>query len=851
MPQKNKETPMMQQYVEMKKNYPDAFLMYRVGDFYEMFYEDAVKASQILELTLTSRNKNSDNNIPMCGVPHHAVQGYIDTLIEKGYKVAICDQLEDPSMADGMVKRGITRVVTPGTIMDESANNSNENNYITAVTNQKQRFGLAYADLSTGEVKVTSFDSYDELVNELQNLNTRETIVSNTFALKYQEPIIKRGILISTAKDNDENLDYNFDNLTEELQINTVQILINYFQETQLRALDHLKPAQSYKPSSYLQMDYNVQSNLELFKNIRTNKKSGTLLWLLDETQTAMGGRLLKQWISRPLVDKNELLDRQHILQLFLDNFFQRSSLQDYLTKVYDLERLAGRVAYGTVNGRDLIQLKSSLEQIPKIKEILLDIGDEALTREVDAIDACDDIYGIIDDAIVDDPPISVTSGGLIKTGYNDQLDEYIDASKNGKNWIAQLLKKEQEVTGISNLKVGYNKVFGYYIEVSKGNVGKVPEDRYQRKQTLTNAERYITPELKEKETLILEADDKSQALEYELFDGIRQTIKKEIRRIQELATIISRLDVLQSFAVVSENYHYTKPNFVDKRTLNIVDGRHPVVEKVLSNNSYIPNDVEFDEKTDVALITGPNMSGKSTYMRQLALSVVMAQIGCYIPAEKADMPIFDRIFTRIGAADDLISGDSTFMVEMREANDALKNATEHSLIIFDEIGRGTATYDGMALAQSIIEYIVKNVHAITMFSTHYHELTELTEELPGVKNVHVDASEENGTLVFLHKVLPGPADKSYGIHVAKLAGLPTQVLKRADSILINLENQEKHVEVSNDTPELKIEESQLSLFEPNDDENEVLTDIRNQDLMDMTPMEAMNLLYKWQKSIR
>ncbi|MFD1472475.1 DNA mismatch repair protein MutS [Companilactobacillus mishanensis] len=870
MPQKTKGTPMMEQYLDMKKEYPDAFLLYRVGDFYEMFYDDAVKGSQILELTLTSRNKKADESIPMCGVPHHAIQSYIDILVDKGYKVAICDQLENPKEAVGMVKRGITRIVTPGTIMDESANQATENNYITGISYAKNRFGLSYADLSTGEVKVTSINNMTDLINELQNLNTKETVVLEGFPQKYLDPMKRIGILVSTIEELDDNFTYDFSKVVEELQVSSVKTLISYLIQTQMRSLDHLKAAETYQTTAYLRMDHNAQSNLELFKNIRTNKKSGTLLWLLDSTQTAMGGRLLKQWLSRPLLDEKNLKSRQHIVQVFLDNYFQRSSFQDYLTKVYDLERLSGRVAYGTVNGRDLIQLKTSLEQVPKIKEILLDISDDELSAYVNNIDECQDVYELIDKAIVDDAPISITGGGLIKDGYNPQLDQYNDATKNGKKWIAELQAQEQEVTGINNLKIGYNKVFGYYIEVTRSNVDKVPEGRYERKQTLTNAERYITPELKEKETLILEAQEKSQVLEYHLFDEVRKTIKEQISRLQSLANILSRLDVLQSFAVVSETYHYVKPTFVSKHELKVVNGRHPVVEKVLSNNSYIPNDVTFDNSTDVLLITGPNMSGKSTYMRQLALTVIMAQMGCFVPAESAKLPVFDHIFTRIGAADDLISGDSTFMVEMREANDALKNATDNSLIIFDEIGRGTATYDGMALAQAIIEYIDKNVHAMTMFSTHYHELTDLEGQLSGVKNVHVDASEENGTLVFLHKVLPGPADKSYGIHVAKLAGLPDQVLTRADFILSNLEAEgtEKIQPVKDDEPmavsEPKLEpevkaptksdEEQLSLFPEDDPEvlkaKEVAEELQKQDLMNVTPIDAINLLYKWKQQL-
>ena len=881
MPQKTKETPMMEQYLEYKKQYPDAFLLYRVGDFYEMFYDDAVKGSQILELTLTSRNKKADEGIPMCGVPHHAIEGYIDTLVDKGYKVAVCDQLENPADAQGkMVKRGVTRVVTPGTIMDKS-DQAKDNNYITAITAHKNVFGLAYADLSTGEVKVTSVENQLDLTNELQNLDTKETVVSGSFPQKYLDQLRKFGILISKLDELEDNYTFDYSKITADTEVNTVKLLISYLIKTQMRSLDHLKPAESYETSSYLLMDHSAQRNLELFKNIRTNKKSGTLLWLLDETKTAMGSRLLKQWLARPLISVDKLKERQHFVQVFLDNYFQRSSFQDYLTKVYDLERLAGRVAYGTVNGRDLIQLKTSLEQVPEIKSILLDIGDDELTAYVEKIDEVADIRNLIDKAVVEEAPISVTGGGLIKEGYNEQLDKYLDASKNGKQWLASLKAKEQELTGINNLKIGYNKVFGYYIEVSRANIDKVPEDRYQRKQTLVNAERYITPELKDKESLILEAEEKSKSLEYHLFDQIRSKIKDQIRRIQSLANILSRLDVLQSFAVVSEEYHYIAPEFVDKHELKITNGRHPVVEKVLSNNSYIPNDVNFDDKTDILLITGPNMSGKSTYMRQMALTVIMAQIGCFVPAESAKLPIFDHIFTRIGAADDLISGDSTFMVEMREANDALKNATPNSLIIFDEIGRGTATYDGMALAQAIIEYIDKNVKAMTLFSTHYHELTELESQLPGLRNVHVDASEENGDLVFLHKVLPGPADKSYGIHVAKLAGLPNDVLVRASKILSSLEETSVHtttsesikepvaapikeakpvvVEPTEEVEETDNDETQLSLFPEttkkdkklSTKESQVIKELDNQDLMGITPIEAINLLYKWQKKLK
>lgn len=867
---------MMQQYMAIKKDYPDAFLFYRIGDFYELFYDDAIKGAQILELTLTSRSHNATDPIPMCGMPHHAVQNYVDILIEKGYKVAICEQMEDPRLAKGMVKREVIQLITPGTVTDSNVNEAKSNNYLTALTTDDTKlFGFAYTDLSTGELKTSHLDSLEAVINEVVNLQSKEIVVDQSIDERIQDSFKKLNIMVSHQNKIEvkAELSYLTQSLTEKLEKSTVETLLTYITVTQKRSLAHLQKAVAYEPSYYLRMDHYSKYNLELTRSIRSGKKQGTLLWLLDETRTAMGGRLLKQWLDRPLIQKKQIEDRQIKVAELLDHYFERSNLQDELVKVYDLERLAGRVVFGSVNGRDLIQLKTSLRQIPKIQHVLSDLDDKVFGEMLAKLDPVDDIADLIERSIVDEPPISVTEGNVIKDGYNAQLDKYRDAMTNGKKWMAELEASERKATGIRNLKVGYNKVFGYYIEITKTNLGNVPEGRYERKQTLTNAERFITPALKEKESLILEAEDKSTTLEYELFTKIREQIKQVIDRLQKLAKQVATLDVLQSFAVVSENYHFIKPTLTKNHSIDIVGGRHPVVEKVMGRQSYVPNDVKMADNVDILLITGPNMSGKSTYMRQLALTVVLAQMGCFVPAESATLPIFDQIFTRIGAADDLIAGQSTFMVEMQEANRAIQNATPQSLILFDEIGRGTATYDGMALAQAIIEFVHNHVHAKTLFSTHYHELTVLDQTLTKLKNVHVGAVEKDGDLVFLHKMEDGPADKSYGIHVAKLAGMPEELLGRADKILKRLEIKNKDTDqtlVNAEIKSKKVEEpaedvqekqnhktsevdEQLALFqtEPADPQGEeVLAQIRNSNLMSMTPMDVMNQLYKWQKKL-
>ena len=878
---KPKETPMMKQYNEIKAQYPDAFLFYRLGDFYELFNDDAVLGSQLLELTLTQRNKNSAEPIPMAGVPHHAAQNYIDILVDKGYKVAVVEQMENPAEAEGMVKREVVQLVTPGTRMRTSADAAKENNYLVSLSmTPAGGFGLAYTDLSTGEVKATTVTATGGVLNEISRLETKEIVTNATLPDDLMANLTSLGILVSHQDEEAANAETSY--LTQQLTVpeqkEAADVLLAYLFATQKRSLDHLQMASSYEIAQYLKLDRNSRANLELTVNLRTQQRSGTLLWLLDNTKTAMGGRALKQWLEQPLLDRETIEQRYDKIGELLKDFFSRAALQETLKSVYDLERLAGRVAYGTANGRDLLQLRNSLRQVPDIMVTLGDLDPAVFGDLLRRIDPVSDIEKLISTAIAEEPPISVTDGGVIRAGYNTRLDEYRSVMKNGKQWLAELEAKERSETGISSLKIGFNKVFGYYIEVTKANIDKLDPDRYTRKQTLVNAERFITPELKDREQMILEAETKSSDLEYQLFTEVREQIKNNITRIQKLAATLAELDVLQSLATVAEDYKFTRPELTDKQRLVIKDGRHPVVEKVLGHQSYVANDVFMDEDETIMLITGPNMSGKSTYMRQLALTVVMAQIGSYVPASEAELPIFDQIFTRIGAADDLISGNSTFMVEMSEANTAIQNATKRSLILFDELGRGTATYDGMALAQAIIEHVHNNTKAKTLFSTHYHELTALSDELPNLRNVHVGATEENGELVFSHKVLTGPADQSYGINVAKLAGLPDSLIDRAADILANLEAQDVSLEATTPTRPAKLAEpvatyqasvaepepevvaaepadTQLDLFavgpEIDPAMQAVLDEIKATNIATMTPLDAMMKLNEWQKQMK
>ncbi|SDL97516.1 DNA mismatch repair protein MutS [Bacillus sp. OK048] len=859
-------TPMIQQYLTVKADYQDAFLFFRLGDFYEMFFDDAIKASQELEITLTSREGGSEDRIPMCGVPYHAAPNYIEQLVSKGYKIAICEQMEDAKQTKGMVRREVVQLITPGTVMDGKSLSDKENNYIASISCFEDRtFGFAYTDLSTGESKVTQLSSnFDEVLNEIAVLSSKEVVVANNFDGDLQKKLRERDVLAISIEDNSSvemKFSHLLDNLNQDKLKQTTARLFNYLYRSQKRSLDHLQPVTTYQIHHYMKIDYYSKRNLELTETIRSKGKKGSLLWLLDETMTAMGGRMLKTWIDRPLISREEIEQRQTIVEVLKNNYFERQELREKLTEVYDLERLAGRVAFGNVNARDLVQLKRSLMQIPFLKQILQGMENEEVNKIAESLDPCEEVTDLLEQAIIDNPPLSIKEGNIIRDGYNAQLDQYRDASRNGKTWIAQLEREEREKTGIKSLKVGYNRVFGYFIEVTRANLHHLTEGQYERKQTLSNAERFITPDLKEKEALILQAEENGGELEYNLFTEIREIVKEHIPRLQAAAKAVSELDVLQCFAQVSEERRYVKPTFSTDRKMVLNEGRHPVVEKVLNAQEYVANDCFMDNEREVLLITGPNMSGKSTYMRQIALTAILAQIGCYVPADEAVLPIFDQVFTRIGAADDLISGQSTFMVEMLEARNALTNATQNSLILFDEIGRGTSTYDGMALAQAIIEYIHKHIGAKTLFSTHYHELTVLDKELEKLTNIHVSAIEHNGKLVFLHKIKDGPTDKSYGIHVAQLAELPKELIHRANEILSALEKPGvQPVSVKTEVKEIKEQPAQLSFFdEPKDakkqelssKEKKVIDKMRELDLLDITPLQAINLLYELQKKLK
>ncbi|MEG7354216.1 DNA mismatch repair protein MutS [Bacillus inaquosorum] len=853
-------TPMIQQYLKIKAEHQDAFLFFRLGDFYEMFFEDAKKASQELEITLTSRDGGAAEKIPMCGVPYHSASAYIEQLIKKGYKVAICEQTEDPKAAKGVVRREVVQLITPGTVMDGKGIHESENNFIASVSDCSNGYGLALSDLTTGENLAVLIERIEDVISEIYSVGAREIVVSGSMDADTVAQLKERcGATISIEDgETDEHVTI-IEHLNNEDVTKTFLRLYTYLKRTQKRSLDHLQSVQVYELEEAMKIDLYSKRNLELTETIRSKNKKGSLLWLLDETKTAMGGRLLKQWIDRPLIRVNQIEERQEMVETLMSHFFEREDLRERLKEVYDLERLAGRVAFGNVNARDLIQLKESLKQVPGIKQLVASLAHDKAKKRAERIDPCGDVLELLEEALYANPPLSLKEGNLIKDGYNQKLDEYRDASRNGKDWIARLEQQEREYTGIRSLKVGFNKVFGYYIEVTKANLHLLEEGRYERKQTLTNAERYITPELKEKEALILEAENNICELEYELFTELREKVKLYIPRLQQLAKQMSELDALQCFATISENRHYTKPEFSEDE-VEVVEGRHPVVEKVMDSQEYVPNNCMMGDNRQMLLITGPNMSGKSTYMRQIALISIMAQIGCFVPAKKAVLPIFDQIFTRIGAADDLISGQSTFMVEMLEAKNAIVNATENSLILFDEIGRGTSTYDGMALAQAIIEYVHDHIGAKTLFSTHYHELTVLEDKLPQLKNVHVRAEEYNGTVVFLHQIKEGAADKSYGIHVAQLAELPEDLIARAQDILKDLEHSGNKPEVPVQKSVMKEEPAQLSFFDEAEKpaeapklskkEKQVLDAFKSLNILDMTPLEAMNEMYKLQKKL-
>ncbi|MEX6171722.1 DNA mismatch repair protein MutS [Staphylococcus haemolyticus] len=879
-------TPMMQQYLKIKSQYQDCLLFFRLGDFYEMFFEDAKEASRVLEITLTKRDAKKENPIPMCGVPYHSANSYIETLINNGYKVAICEQMEDPKQTKGMVKREVVRVVTPGTVMEQGGMDENQNNYILSFIKQDSNYALSYCDISTGELKATQIEDEDTLINEIVTINPNEIVVNQEIDENLKKQIYLTTETI-TIRESISDASYEVNQLTNNHMYLATQLLLDYVYHTQKRDLSHLETAITYAAVDFMKMDYYAKRNLELTESIRLKSKKGTLLWLMDETKTPMGARRLKQWIDRPLINKERIEERLSIVESFMNHFIERDTLRGYLNQVYDIERLVGRVSYGNVNARDLIQLKHSISEIPNIKSLLESMNDVA-SNQFSSLEPLEDLLQVLEDSLIEEPPISIKDGGLFKQGFSKQLDEYLEASKNGKDWLAQLQAKERERTGIKSLKISFNKVFGYFIEITRANLQGFEPSKfgYHRKQTLSNAERFITDELKEKEDIILGAEDKAVDLEYQLFVRLREHIKTYTERLQKQAKIISELDCLQSFAEIAQKYNYVKPEFSDNKTLSLENSRHPVVERVMDYNDYVPNDCKLDKDNFIYLITGPNMSGKSTYMRQVAIISIMAQMGAYVPCNKAELPIFDQIFTRIGAADDLVSGKSTFMVEMLEAQKALTYATEDSLIIFDEIGRGTSTYDGLALAQAMIEYVAQTSHAKTLFSTHYHELTTLDQELPSLKNVHVAADEYQGELIFLHKVKDGAVDDSYGIQVAKLANLPDEVINRAQVILDafeqsqntsdneehsnitvlkdsasvegftdddaqNANNSDKKSQTTKNAIENEFDQASFNLFDSEAMTSEIEEQIKNLNISNMTPIEALLKLSELQNQLR
>ena len=841
---KSKLSPMMMHYVELKEKYKDVILMYRLGDFYEMFFEDAEVVSHELELTLTGRNAGLDERVPMCGVPHHAAEVYIDKLVKKGFKVAICEQMEDAKNTKGIVKRDVTEVISSGTIINSNCLDEKTNNYIGGIYDYEYCYCITHTDITTGELhsEIIIHDT-NKLINEILSFGLSEVIVNSLVNPNIIKLLKNQYQLTVTITDEVlDNDDYNscYRNIIDLRYVTAIKHLLHYLVVDQKRTLSHLQKVIINEDDNFLKMDIHTKRNLELTESLRLKDRNYSLLWLLDNTKTAMGSRKLRQWLETPLKEKRLIEKRFNIVSSLIEEFILAEDLRRNLYEVYDLERLSGKVAMGNANARDLIQLKNSLKVLPIIKDMLASIN---FYHEIDTLDP---LYELLSTSIYEEPPISLKEGYLIKEGYSSELDELKILRNGGKNFISNFELEEKERTGIKNLKVGFNKVFGYYIEISKGNLGLITEDMgYIRKQTLANCERFITPLLKEKEDLILSAEEKIINLEYELFIEVRNKVKKFISKLQKTAKAISEIDVLQSFAYVSEKYNYVRPTITLDHSLKLIDSRHPVVERVIKDE-YVPNDIVMDNGVYTLLITGPNMAGKSTYMRQLGIIAIMTQIGCFVPAKEAKMPVFDQIFTRIGASDDLVSGESTFMVEMIEATNAINNATKNSLILFDELGRGTATYDGMSLAQAILEYTNNKIGCKTLFSTHYHELTKLEKELKHLKNKHVSATEtEDGeSLIFLHKVKDGSVDKSYGINVAKLAGLPSEVITRAGEILI------AHEDKSKKNQNLSIQTS-LPLEFIDNKKSEIEEILKNTNILELTPLKALNLLNELKEKIK
>ena len=836
----NKVTPMMRQYIEIKQKNKDIIIFFRLGDFYEMFFEDAVNVSRELELTLTGKSCGLESRVPMCGIPHHAANIYIDKLIEKGYKVGICEQLEDPALAKGIVERDLIQIVSPGTIINQESLVDWDNNYIGNIIDLDYAYGVSYTDISTGEIKAFITDkNNNKIVGQILSIGIKEIVADSKVATEIIDLLKNQYKIVVTITDqiNDyDYYDYIFKDLKDIRYKRIVNHLLTYITNTQKRFLNHFQTLKTIELDEHMKMDVHTKRNLELTETLRLKQRNYSLIWLLDKTKTAPGARLLKTFIENPEIKMEVINKRLDIVSTLMKEFILKNDLINFLNEVYDLERLAGRVAFGSANARDLLQIKNSLRILPNIQKILEKINFYY------KIETLPELYELLENSIYEEPPVSIKEGFLIKPGYNAELDELKDLRKGGKDFVARFENEERERTGIKNLKVGYNRVFGYFIEVSKGSVNLVKEEfGYERRQTLANAERYISPILKEKEALILNAEEKIIDLEYNLFIEIREKVKTYISRIQKIARVLSEIDVLQSFATVAEANNFVRPELTLERDIEVIDGRHPVVEKVI-NREYVANDIKMNTDTDILLITGPNMAGKSTYMRELAIIVIMAQIGSFVPATKAKLPIFDAIFTRIGASDDLVSGESTFMVEMLEANNAIMNATKNSLILFDELGRGTATFDGMSLAQAIIEYIHNNIGAKTLFSTHYHELTDLENKLKHLKNVHVSALEENGKITFLHKIKDGSVDKSYGIHVASLANLPKELIARANEILNIYEKKEKRIDT-------KVQECLPLNFEVKD--NKAIEHLKQIDPNSLTPIAALNILYELKEEVK
>lgn len=856
------QTPMMQQYTRIKSQYPDTLLFFRLGDFYELFGDDAKIAAKVLDITLTSRDRNKENPIPMCGVPYHAVDGYLEKLIKNGFRVAICEQLEDPKTAKGVVKRDVIRVVTPGTYLEADVD-ENSNIYLVGIIEQDGKFGMAIVDLSTGEFKVTLIQDPSSFKDELTRIKPAEIIIPNNNSMELSSYLDEINPTITKTEhrnwypdtceyllmDHFQVQNLHVLGLDHELLIQCAGAVLAYLRETQKAALTHITHITNYSLSQYLQIDASSFRNLELSRTIREGKKVGSLLGVIDQTVTSMGARLLRSWIEKPLIDLQAIKKRQAAIAYLVDNSIIRMELAELLDQIQDLERLTSRLVYGTGNARDLIALKRSLLQVPKI-QALLEQEESALTEYIQKLNPLNELTEIIERAIVENPPVSVREGGLIKAGFNAELDELRQTNKDGKSWIAALEASERDRTGIKSLKVGFNKVFGYYIEVTKANLDRVPED-YQRKQTLANSERYFTPELKAKEAMILGAEERITELEYELFTQVRDQVNAHVVEIQNNAHILAVLDVFQSLARVALDQGYVCPQITTDTKIEIIDGRHPVIEAIQS--SFVPNDLSLTEDKKIILLTGPNMAGKSTFLRQTALIVIMAQIGSFVPAKSASIGIVDKIFTRIGAADDLSTGQSTFMVECSETANLVRNATERSLIILDELGRGTSTFDGMAIAQAVIEYIHDRVNARTLFSTHYHELTRLEQTLPSLKTYQMAVEDHGGRIYFLHKVIPGNADKSYGINVARMAGMPNSIINRAENILYQLEaDQKKPVQLN--LFQSLLHPQAAAAREQEEQEWEIYTALKEEllgvNINDITPLAALNLIAELQRKL-